>query len=223
MKKYVLSTFTSTILFAFCLSQVPVSKEPMHHNLLDNGHVRLLDVHIGPGDTTQFHIHATPSVFVILTNIKTGSQVIQEEDHRKSPITHYGNIYFEGFYQLPRIHRVWNSSTSDFNVMDIELPNKNYITIDPPIQLSTGAFSFLFEEKPVRAYRLNLVPGMQISLSPRKADILMIQLTDSDALVSANEKLFHKKGDFIYIPYGKPIGIKSDGKENASFAFFELK
>ena len=71
----------------------------------------LLDVHIPPGDTSQFHIHATPSVFLVLAAVKTGSQVIQEEDHVEISIPDYGNIWFEGFYRLPRIHRVWNSDT----------------------------------------------------------------------------------------------------------------
>jgi hypothetical protein len=216
--------FLIALLFPFFLAswaQVPVSKEPLHHDVLDNAYVRLLDVHIPPGDTTQIHIHATPSVFIILTHVKTGSQVIQEENHSKSPIPHYGNISFEGFYMLPRIHRVWNSDTAEFHVMDIELPNKNYITIDSPIRQE--AFTFLFEEKPVRAYRLNLGPHLEISVKPRKAEILLIQISDSANSVYANKKSFLKKGDFLYIPSGHSIELKNRGAGKSEFAFFELK
>jgi hypothetical protein len=202
-------------------AQVPVSKEPMHHDVLDNAHVRLLDVHIPPGDTSQFHIHATPSVFLILSDAKTGSQVLQEEDHSKSPIPDYGNMWFEGFYKLARIHRVWNSDTLTFHVMDIELPNKNYIAIDSPIRQE--AFTFLFEEKPVRAYRLSLAAGTKISISKRKADILLIELSDSVDAMLVNEKSFHQKGDYMYIPSGNPIEFKYNGAGKSAFAFFELK
>ncbi len=58
------------------------------------------------------------------------------------------------FMKQPRIHRVWNSDTTEFHVMDIELTNKNYITIDSPIH--QAGFYILFDEKPVRAYRLDL-------------------------------------------------------------------
>ncbi|HLA59258.1 MAG TPA: hypothetical protein VK622_10875 [Puia sp.] len=195
MKKYGIQLAICLILNAICRAQIPVSQEPRHHKILENDHLRLLDVHIPPGDTSMIHIHATPSVFVILNNVKTGSQVISEEDHSKSPIPHFGNIWFEGFYEKPRIHRVWNSDSSEFHVMDIELTNKNYITIDGPVK--QVPFTFLFDEKPVRAYRLDLHPAANISILPDRADILMILLTDSVTSVHVNEKDFHKKGDYL--------------------------
>jgi hypothetical protein len=209
--------------FLPAFAQIPVSQEPRHHDVLDNGHVRLLDVHILPGDTSLIHIHQTPSVFLILSNVKTGSQVIQEENQSKSLYRHDGNIWFEGFYTVPRIHRVWNSDTSEFHVMDIELPRKNFIVIDSPIRTPTGIFEFLFEEKPVRVYQMKLPPGLSMVLDQRKADILMIQTSDSHSVVRVNEKSFMKKGDFFYIPAGKAIQIKNNGRSSAAFAFLEIK
>jgi hypothetical protein len=220
MKKLIFSGFCCIIL-QYCRAQVPVSQEPMHHKILDNGHVRLLDVHIQPGDTTQYHIHSTPSVFLLLTTANTGSQVVSEEDRSGSPIPHYGEIWFEGFYVKPRIHRVYNHDTHEYRVMDIELTSKKFIPIDSPIKQE--AFTFLFEEKPVRAYRLLLRPAGNISIQTRKADILVIQLTDSVNDFRVNEKSFHLKGDWLYIPAGFPIKIKNGGLVKAEFAFFELK
>ena len=221
MKKFGIQFAICLSLNAFCVAQVPVSQEPRHHKILENDHLRLLDVHIPPGDTSMIHIHATPSVFVIINNVKNGSQVISEEDHSKSPIPHYGNIWFEGFYEKPRIHRVWNSDSAEFHVMDIELTNKNYVTIDGPVKKMP--FTFLFDEKPVRAYRLDLTPDTHISVAPDNADILMILLTDSSTSLHVNEKDFHKKGDYIYVHSGVSLGIKNEGPEKATFAFFELK
>jgi hypothetical protein len=221
MKKYGIQLAICLLLNAFCRAQIPVSEEPRHHKILENDHLRLLDVHIPPGDTSMIHIHETPSVFVVINNVKTGSQVISEEDHSKSPIPHFGNIWFEGFYEKPRIHRVWNSDSAEFHVMDIELTNKNYVTIEGPVK--QAPFTFLFDEKPVRAYRLDLQPAANISILPDKADILMILLTDLAVSVHANEKDFHKKGDFLYISSGASVGIKNGGHEKATFAFFELK
>jgi hypothetical protein len=221
MKKYITALSASLVLTGICRAQVPVSQEPRHHKILENDHLRLLDVHISPGDTSQIHIHATPSVFVILDNVKTGSQVISEEDHSNSPIPHFGNIWFEGFYEKPRIHRVWNSDKTEFHVMDIELTNKNYISIDPPIK--QASFTFLFEKKPVRAYRLNLNSNSNVSIMPRKADILMILLTDSVRSVQVNEKDLRIKGDYLYISSGTSLVVKNVSQANAELAFFELK
>lgn len=221
MKKIGIQFAICLLVNVLCRAQIPVSQEPRHHKILDNGHVRLLDVHLPPGDTSMIHIHATPSVFVILNDVKTGSQVISEEDHSKSPIPHFGNIWFEGFYEKPRIHRVWNSDSSEFHVMDIELTNKNNIVLNEPIK--KAPFVFLFDEKPVRAYRLELQSAANISVLPDKTDVLMILLTDSVMSVRINEKNFHKKGDYLYIPSGAHAGIKNDGPGKATFAFFELK
>ena len=223
--------FPGILAFSVGNGQVPVSQEPRHHKVLDNGHVRLLDVRIPPGDTTEFHIHATPSVFVVLTDARTGSQVISEEDRSSSPIKHYENIWFEGFYIKPRIHRVYNNDEHVFNVMDIELTNKNFITIDSPI--TQEAFTFLFEEQPVRAYRIHLLPGHSVSVQPRKADVLMIQLNDSSSnqgiftFISGNRfapaTSFNKKGHFQYINSGTAFEIRNKGSGEGEFAFFELK
>jgi hypothetical protein len=130
-------------------------------------------------------------------------------------------MWFEGFYEKPRIHRVWNSDSAEFHVMDIELTNKNYITIDGPIK--QAPFTFLFDEKPVRAYRLDLQPSSDISILPDRADRLMILLTDSASSVYVNEKDFRKKGNFLYISSGTNLLVKNGGNEKATFAFFELK
>ncbi|HEY2349805.1 MAG TPA: hypothetical protein VGH64_12340 [Puia sp.] len=221
MKKYGISFAICVLLNAVCTAQIPVSQESRHHKILENDHVRLLDVHIPPGDTTLFHIHATPSVFLILHNVRTGSQVISEEDHSKSPIPHFGNMWFEGFYVKPRIHRVWNNDSSEFHVMDIELTNKNYVTIGEPVK--QAPFKFLFDEKPVRAYRLDMNPATDISIGISRADILMILLTDSVSSVHVNKKDFQKKGDFLYVSSGTSIEAENKGKTEAAFAFFELK
>ena len=212
-------------------AQVPVSKEPMHHLMLDNDHVRILDVHILPGDTSQFHIHQTPSVFIVLSNAKTGSQVLQEERHTATLFSKDGNIWFEGFYRIPRIHRVWNSDTTEFHVMDVELPNISYIAIDSPIHQQ--AFTLLFEEKPVRAYRVSILAGSKISISPRSAVVLAISLQDSLIRVHSEsrdvkstnsiKKYFYKKGEFVYCSPGNSIEFINEGPKNSEFAFFELK
>jgi hypothetical protein len=222
MKKHVWQVFAMMVLCSTTLAQVPVSKEPRHHNIFENGHVRILDVHIPPGDTTQIHIHATPSVFLILTNdVKVGSQVISEEKRAKLNTSDNDNIWFEGFYNQPRIHRVWNSDTKEYHVMDIELTNKNIVTIDPAIR--EPAFNLLFDEKPVRGYRLTLGPAMNISLPARKADILIVRLTDSADPVQVSEKIFYKKGDWLYVASGKTIEFKNEGEAKTALAFFELK
>lgn len=112
--------FVALLAFSeWCSAQIQVSQEPMHHKVFENDWVRILDVHVPPGDTSLFHMHSTPSVFLILSKTKTGSEVLVEP--AKISLSD-GNIWFEGFYEKPRIHRVWNEDTVEFHVIDMELP-----------------------------------------------------------------------------------------------------
>src|SRR5690349_14605066 len=45
-------------------TSVPVHQEPRHHLVWEDGHVRVLDVKIAPGDTTLFHTHDTAILYV---------------------------------------------------------------------------------------------------------------------------------------------------------------
>jgi hypothetical protein len=105
--------------------------------------------------------------------------------------------------------------------MDIELTNKKYIVIDPPIRLSV--FNLLFDEAPVRVYRLTMSGAGGAPIAARKADVLIVLLKDSPYDEYVNGKLLRKKGDFIYIPSGNDIEIKNIGVGEVQYAFFELK
>src|SRR5919206_4001211 len=89
---------------------VAASKEPLHKNVFENQYVRVLDLHIAPGDTTKFHKHETPCVSISLHPVRTGSQTtVDDKGPKVSSLDR--RITFEGFYQSPRIHRVWNRDT----------------------------------------------------------------------------------------------------------------
>jgi len=200
-------------------AQVPVSKEPKHHNVFENAFVRILDVHLRPGDTSLFHKHETPSVFIVLNAVKTGSEVTMEEA-KATALANDASISFEGFYIKPRIHRVWNEDTSEFHVMDIEILNKQPHNIEAP--LDKKGLRLLFDEKPVRTYRLTLERGSLLAVQ-RNSPILVIGLTDSPTDVNVNTKSFSRKGDFLFIPAGQSIRFTSKNHNPFSFAVLEFK
>lgn len=202
-------------------AQVPVSKEPRHHNIFENDYVRLLDVRIQPGDTTLVHIHATPSVFISLSNAKSGSQVVSEE--QKPPATNYDGIWFEGFYKQPRIHRVWNSDTILFHVLDVELLSKKHTNTAKSLEISHA--KFLFEEKEVKVYRINLNAKENFKIDNYSLALLLIALSESNAEIEYNNATVTKsfaKGDFFWIDDGEKFSLKNVSGE-AAFAMIEFK
>ena len=79
------TVLTLLILYSSILTaQVQVSKEPHHKNVLENKYIRLLDVWIKPGDTTLFHMHSTPSLFLFLTDTYAGSQIMWGRNGQKA-------------------------------------------------------------------------------------------------------------------------------------------
>lgn len=198
-------------------SQVQVSEEPMHHKVLDNGWVRVLDVHVPAGDTSGWHKHSTPSVFLILSNTKTGSQVRVEPG---KPSFADGRIWFEGFYDTPRIHRVWNEDDHEFHVIDMELPHQPYKTIDAPF--TDTAFRLLFDERPVRGYRMTLAATRAVLLNGRRAPVVVVRVDDGNE-VKVHGTALRKKGDYVFIPSGAKLDFGNDGQKDVQLAVFELK
>jgi hypothetical protein len=218
MRNYLLF-LALAMLFSFNGSaQIQVSQEPRHHNVFENEWVRILDVHIPPHDTSLMHKHSTPSVFMVLSNTKTGSQVLVEPG---KPSFADGNIWFEGFYDTPRIHRVWNEDTVEFHVIDMELlhtPSSNAHET-PAIPFSKE----LFNVKPVQAFRVTVPPGKFFTLPVLNQPLVVVGLT-GPASATVNDKPFTKKGDFLFLTAGSSqltISNKS-GTAEAQFAIFVL-
>src|SRR6476620_2312242 len=185
MKKYYfLLIFIVQAFFCSAQEVLPVKDEPRHHNVFENSFVRVLDVRIKPGDTSLFHKHATPSVFIVLHPVKTGSEVKVEEQKATALSSPDPSITFEGFYKSPRIHRVWNADTAQFHVMDIEILNKGGLAASSPIQ--QDGFKLLFDKQQVRAYRLTLQGGSNTQVQ-RQSPMLIIGLTDAAQPLTVNK------------------------------------
>jgi redox-sensitive bicupin YhaK (pirin superfamily) len=202
------------------ISQVPVSQEPLHHNVFENAWVRVLDVRIQPGDTTQFHKHETPSVFIVLNPVKTGSQVIQEENS-STALRGDSAISFESFATTPRIHRVWNEDSTEFHVMDIELLSKGQAAMRSPFS-NVPNCQLLIDVAPARVYKLNMEGGKDLELN-NKRPLLIVGLKDIIGNVSVNNKSFSRKGDLVFIEPGKSIHIINQSNRSYSFAVLECK
>lgn len=218
MKQFVFLICTISMLQTHAQEAIAVSKEPLHKKVFENNYLRVLDVHIAPGDTTLFHKHETPSVFISLHPVKTGSQVIIE-DGAATVLSLDRRITFEGFYKSPRIHRVWNADTSVFHVMDIEVLTKGDKDIGAPI---TGeAFKQVFDAPPVRTYRVTVNSNQEIEIK-RNAAVLVVGLNDGSN-VMVNKKSFAKQGDFLFIPPSEKIKLVNKSVQEYTFALLELK
>jgi hypothetical protein len=103
---------------------VPVHREPRHRLVLDSGYVRILDVQISPHDTTLFHTHDTPTLFIAIRLSPTDFQVPggswQGTKATADPGWRPGDVKMDtGFVLHPVTHRVTNVGDAPFRLLAI--------------------------------------------------------------------------------------------------------
>jgi len=200
-------------------AQMQVRDEPRHHNVFENEFLRILDVYLPPKDTTLYHLHNTPSVFIILANTNVSSQLMGKQPQKGASVS--GVVSYDSL-ATPRLHRVWNEDTSWFHVMDIELTStkqKGNIPVlkDPSLKL-------LFNEQQVNGYNIDLKTGNTLELPASLNGYLVVSQTESVVDYTINEIAQHrilKPAHYIWVEAGRNFSLK--GSNTANFVLLQLK
>jgi hypothetical protein len=214
-----LLVIATTLYSSIATAQVQVSKEPRHKNGLENKYVRLLDVKIPPGDTSLFHIHSTPSVFVHFTNTTVCSQ-IKGKEWVKGKNTQ-GNASYRSFVNNTLVHRVSNCDTVPFHVTDVELlsPYK------PTIKLQPLPFTLLFENEKVIAYRLT-AGAFNNQIIKGRGPMIAQMVTDSEVTLhnkKGKELSQLKAGKYVYIKPVSTFYFSATADAAINMVLFEIK
>lgn len=224
MKNILLLFLLQSLVFPVLCQEVPVSKEPRHHPVFENKKVRILNVLLPPGDTSLYHLHSTPSVFISLSTTKTAAQL---KGSQPSPFgqSTQGNIWFENLAPPhTRIHRVWNEDKFVFHVVDVELFTDEAPFSDKALSLS---HCLLITDTPwVRVYRINLDRNDKIEIAKQNNPFVLIAINDASAEVFLNNKKVKgtaRAGDFLWINARDKIAINNKQEKKASFALLEVK
>jgi hypothetical protein len=203
--------------FVLC-AQVQVSKEPRHNNALENKYVRLLDVHIQPGDTSLLHIHSTPSVFLHFTNTVVCSQIKGKEWVTAKNTE--GSASYRSFVNDALVHRVSNCDTVPFHVTDVELLS----TYKPANKLQPLPFPVLFENEKVIAYRLTAALNNQ-AIKGRGPMIAQLLAGSDVELHNKKGKALSilKAGKYLYIKPATTFYFSATGDAAINMVLFEIK
>jgi quercetin dioxygenase-like cupin family protein len=203
-------------------AQVLVHEEPMHHVVFNNESIRILNVLLPPGDTTQYHIHHTPSVFIFFTGTRTGSQL-----DGSGPVTtesQVGRLLFENLAEPnTRTHRVWNADRDTFHVMDIELLFKDTGFVQDP--LTIPGLKLMIDTSWVRAYQFSLLKGKDFILMNEKNGGILVSLNASTIQTNQSENdgtQRLKTGDFLHLKRNHSFSLKNLGEGSAEFVLLEL-
>ena len=202
--------------------QVPVHEEPRHHIVFQNKEIRILNVLIPPGDTSQYHIHTTPSLFIRLSDTNTGSQLKGGKASNGKSIS--GTILFENLTSPNiRTHRVWNADKDTFNVMDVELLLKDTVFDKTPLAMPN--LELEIHTNWVRTYRLTMLEGTTFMIKNKKQSMILVSLNVATMQTKQNGKTGYqtlKPGSFFVIKKSQSFSIKNTSYKNAPFVLVEL-
>lgn len=227
--RYIKSCFP-TLLFILVLTgylnvlhaQILVHEEPRHRPVFQNKEIRILNVRVAPGDTSLYHMHTTPSFFIRLTNTITGSQVQGEE--KKAGKSQAGEIRFENLAPPNnRVHRVWNADKDTFHVMDVELLMKKAAFNQKPMELPN--LKLEIDTTWVRAYRLNLLKGIEFKSRNKKQSLVLVSLNTTRAEISQNgnsELQTLKPGSFFVLKRRQSFSVNNTSEGTGQYVVLEL-
>ncbi len=221
MNKTGLLFYTVLMYSALTIAQVPVSQEPLHKPVLQNKYVRVLDVIIQPGDTSQFHIHETPSLFVNLSNTKIGSQIIGEDWVEDKFVA--GVAWYKSFSPEVLIHRVSNWDHLPLHVNDIEILST--YNLSAASQIKPLQFPLLFENEKAFAYQLtrqNIKQEIIKSRGPLIAELVTGEGISFFSLKTRRSSEI-KAGQFFYIEPETSFYFSSKGASEINMIVFEIK
>jgi len=219
MKKRITVLSSLLLCCAAIVAQVQVSEEPLHKPVLQNTYIRLLDVWLQPGDTTWFHIHSTPSVFLSFTNTALASEAEGEDWVNEQFVQ--GKAWYRSFTPDTLIHRVTNVDSVPLHVNDIELLSY-YDTLTYRRKLY---FPLLFENERVTAYSLTkkyYATGIVKNRGPIIAELVsgdLVYYTNAQT----NQKTEIKAGEYLYIDPGLSFYFSFKGNQPVNLVLFEIK
>ena len=198
-------------------AQVPVREEPHHKPVLENDYVRLLDVHIKPGDTTLYHIHAAPSVMVHITKSTIGIQVKGKPVSPPAEVSP-GETKFAAYDKNPVTHRVYNAGKNVFHVMDIELVKKEPSS-EACSALKNANVKTTVDEELVRVYKFDLNNLQKINFPAGTCAHLLI-CTNGTADTKGKKIT---TGEYIFFAPQTEVSVNNKQAATATCVILELK
>lgn len=149
-----------------------VYEEPMHQLVFDNERFKIIDVQIPAGDTTLFHLHEDPILFVSLGFQRNSSQILNSSEWSRGDSWEKGGIQSNLFYLVePLKHRVTNLGDDLSRLIGI-------INMGNEMNGSPDQDNYEISDNWFRAKRLFLDPGDRISFGEFPFPTVLVLVSD---------------------------------------------
>jgi quercetin dioxygenase-like cupin family protein len=194
---------------------VPVHQEPLHRLVFESGPTRILDIRIPPGDTSLFHTHDAPNLYVSFSSPPTRSQVLGGEwslpgtaAARAEPAPG-GLSSATGYAEKPVTHRVTNVGDKLFHRIAV-------VNASAGSDAESADGSFIgapaLANRWFRAYRLTLAPGELTPTHRHASPVVLVQVSSGRTLGTGATKFeLGEPGNWTYLPNGATHELRNPG------------
>ncbi|HWN87178.1 MAG TPA: hypothetical protein VNN99_18565 [Vicinamibacterales bacterium] len=220
---------------------VPVYEEPRHRQVFRSGTTRILELIVLPGDTSLFHSHEDPIVYVNLSSGALRTQelgkdwsqpggrgaraggaapaVVPAVPTAAAPAVRVTST--TSYAQAPATHRISNTGTGTVHALVVVNQTKGTDATTPK---DAG-----FEGTPeltntwFRVYRFDLPPG-QTGTHTHKTPAFLAQTSDGTAVAQgARLRALNQKGDWAFFDAGTPHEIRNTSTGSVEFVEIEVR
>jgi hypothetical protein len=179
---------------------VPVYREPRHRQVFESGTTRVLDVQVHPGDTSLFHTHAEPILYVNFGNTQLRTQTYGQDWPAPTPGRGAGAgagaapprpvappgpavrvMSTTSYVEKPVTHRIQNVGTGFFHLIAVLNQTAGEDVMTP--QANGFAGTPEMTNKWYRAYRFTLAPG-ESARHQHAVPAVVVQASDGQAVAA---------------------------------------
>ncbi len=229
MKCSILLLFLTAALSAQSASDVDVTAEPHHHQVLANDQVRVFNVDLPAHSETLMHTHRHDYILITLS----GARIINAIEG-KSPVQTTLPDGDVRFVSAPFAHIFRNLSPKPFRNLTVELLQDAKLRNSPAKWdeergldiLHGGTKEILFVRDGVRVSEIELQPGAMVPLHRHDGPHLVVALTDyelrSDVQGKPPTTFTMKQGQTSWVPGGYSHTLMNTGHHDAKFITVEF-
>jgi hypothetical protein len=197
-------------------SPVPVKKDPDHRIVFKNKLVTIIYPRILPGDTTPYHIHETPSVFLVMRDT-----YVFDQPYGKPGETFFsskGETWYNEFYKK-QTHRIANIDSVDHQSILIELTNDPKGKFPDPI---AGLSKPEYYDR-VRIYPLKIEANSSFDLKMNANPGIMVAYNGDMTIMEKGKPLLLKKGDIKWVEEAASLTLVNEGTDKIEGYIYEIK
>ena len=199
----------------FAQAPVPMHEEPRHRLVLTHQHLRVMDVKIRPNDTTLFHVHDVPALYIAVSVAPVDIQRVNDKwggthpaaDPNRSP----GDVNVDTSYvRQPITHRVTNVGSQLFNL--IAITNSTVSPVGGGTPEMPGGIEL--QNRWFTQSRTRLSTGASSRWYSASSPTIVVQPVPGNAMLlleSGEKHLLNAPGSWALVPAGSSYRLTSRG------------